>query len=249
MSLSFIGIADHQHGAAVNDLTLGVGAALPFDLLLIVLGFEGVAAGSGPWVTPNTNSSSPDMGPAHGWKQVLEQSPGATGCGLEVWAAILTSGSSTKVDFDAAYNVQGLMAIYRGEFYDSGPVYINGGAIRGAVSKQVTGDNPDCPSVYSFVDEILIAIGADTLSGGWGTPTPAGWTSRADYSRAGAGTVEITLADKPTTVEGDTGAIPFSAAASPGGAHGATATLSARPTSPPPTATSPLIAVEFAVAN
>lgn len=250
MSLSFIDIADHKNGGSATSLTFGVGVAAAFDLLLIVLGFEAVAPGSGPWVAPNSTPGHLSS-TGNGWKQLLAQDPEAAGCGLEVWAAVYGSGSVAIADFNASYAVQGLMAIYRGEYYDSsaGVAEIFTGAIRGSESAQVSGDDPAAPPVHSFVDELVIAVGADTLAGGWGTPTPTGWSSRADYARGGAGTVEITLADKPTTVEGDTGAIPWSAAASPSGARGATATLAVRPLPAAPAATSPLIAVEYAVAN
>jgi len=217
------------------------------DLLIVILGFEGVAAGSGPWVVPGDGSDTTVVGEAEGWKQVCYQAPAATGCGLEVWAAIHISGDHEKFNLVGSLSYVAETVSYTGA-YDALTGTISDGAIRGATTEQVSGDSPNSPAIHAFENELLIVVGADTLaSPGWGAPTPAGWSSRADVKRGAYGTVEVTAADKPITVEADYGPIPFSAAASPSGADGATATLAVRPN--PPAATSPLIAVEFAVAD
>lgn len=251
MGISFVGISSHPGGSGASSLSVDLSLASDFDLMILAFAFEGVAAGSGPWITPDiAPGTGAKIGPGDGWKQFVQQAPSATGVGLEVWAAILTSGSSVTAGFDASHNVQAVAAIYSGEYYGARSPYILDGAIRAAVSQPVAGDNPECPSIHAFVDEVVIAIGADTLaSPGFGTPTPPGWASRGDYNRSGYGTAEVTFAERPTTSEGDTGPIPFSASASPSGAKGATATLAIRPFAASPAATSPLIAVEFAVAT
>lgn len=249
MSITFrSALAPYSFDAANShtfSLPVGVTAG---DLLVFALAVEGQAAGSGPWI--DTSGSVPGsgiLGPGGSWKQACYQAPSASGAGLEVWVAIYGSGSIVKVNLLSSLNAVGLLAAWSGVYAPTNS--INDGSVRGAVSAQVSGDDPAAPSVYAFVDELLIAVGADTLaSPGFGTPTPAGWASRTDGARDSTyGNVEAVLADKAVTVEGDTGTIPFAATASPSGAKGATATLAVRPT--PPAATSPLIAVEFAVAS
>lgn len=216
------------------------------DLLIVILGFEGVAAGSGPWVVPGDGSDSHVAGNPTGWKQICYQAPSATGCGLEVWAAIHNSGTDAKFNLVSSLSYAACTVSYSGEYLGDGTIFA--GAIRGAATAQVVGDDPAAPSIYGFANETIVAIGADLLhTPGWGTPTPAGWQNRLDTARSGYGTVEITAADHQMTAEGDSGSIPWSALAAAPGDAGATATLSIRPT--PPTATSPLIAVEFAVSN
>lgn len=218
------------------------------DLLVLALGIEGQAPGSGPWV--DESGSGPGtgvIGSGSGWRRACYQAPDATGSGLEIWVSIWGGGSGTiTLNLLSSLNTIILLGAWSGAYAPTG--HITDGALRAAVSAQVSGDDPAAPSVYAYVDEILIAAGADKLlSPGWGTPTPSGWAQESDGARAGThGNVEAVLADKAVTVEGNSGSIPFPASES-GSAHGATATLAIRPS--PPAATSPLIAVEFAVSS
>lgn len=211
------------------------------QLLVAVFGFEGVAAGSGPWVVDSSTSG--------GWQRLFAKAPSAAGCGLEVWQTFdWSSGLSTLFDFDTARNFVARGLVYTGQ-YDTGD---GTNPIRAWTARDWTGDDPEAPSVYAFENEMLIAVAAEQMqSPGFGTPTPAGWTERIDSSRGGFGNVEITAADKPVTVEGESGVIPWSAAAATGASDGATGVFAIRPaaTVTPLGATSPLIAVEFDAAN
>jgi hypothetical protein len=211
------------------------------DLMIVVFGFDGVGAGSGPWIIPNTGSFAANyIGPSTSWKRCCYQDPSASGTGIEVWAAIsatVVGTSSAQLTGTLGWNT--ISAFYAGIYAPSNS--INDGAVRAATTAQVSGDNPAAPSVYAFVDELVVACMGEVLTG---APTaPPGYTLRTSHARIG----EIAIADKLATAEGDTGLLPFSGTASPSGAKGATATLAIRPDSP--AATSPFIAVEFAVAS
>lgn len=247
---------------AISDAAAGFSDPLVWvgspsrQLLLAVFGFEGVAAGSGPYIQYDP-SGVHGTTPTGGWARVLFEPPSATGNALEVWAAYWGAGPSTRFLFTGTYDYVARGLMYTGQ-YDTGTLYAAGnGTVRAFAKDQVSGDDPACPAIYAFVDEMLVALASDQLqSPGFGTPTPAGWSSRFDSERGGSfGNVEITAADKLTTAEGDTGPIPFDAVAAAAGTKGATATLAIRPASsshfPPPTpppATSPRIAFEYAVA-
>lgn len=215
------------------------------DLIIAVIAFEGVTAGSGPWITPNTGQFTADyIGPSEGWKRCAWQAPSATGVGMEIWAAINgTLIGTSHAQLTSSLNWVTVQAYYSGIYEPTDS--ITDGAVRAAVSAQVTGDDPAAPSVYAYVDELIVVCAGDTLSGGFSAPT--GYTQRTDHARSGAGTVEAAIADAPVTTEGDTGTIPFVGSASPSGAKGVTATLAIRPV--PPGSSSPLIAVEFSVAG
>jgi hypothetical protein len=249
MAITFLNAASPVSGSSVTSVSIPRASSTLDDFLLIVLGFEGVAAGSGPWVVDSSGSAQ--LGTTEGWARVCYQAPAATGCGLEVWAAINHGISAVTANFASAKTLIAQMFAWSGEYHGGPTDFIaDGGTFRAATTEQVSGDNPQAPSIYSFVDELVVVCAADELqSPGYGTPTPAGWTKRDDQKRSAFGNVEITLADKITTVEGDTGSIPWAATAAAAGSKGATATLAVRPPASPPTATSPLIAVEFAVAD
>jgi len=252
MSISFVGSCAPQQaapGTSVTFMTPG-GAAL-HDLAVIVLGFEGRAAGSGPWVDPTGDPFGiPSViGVSAGWKRILYQPPSATGDGLEVWAGLLDPvPQNHTVELLGSYTVNAIETLWRGVYGPSGD--INDGAVRAATSQQWTGDDPECPSVFAYADELLIAVGAHHVTTpGFGVPTPPGWNLRQDVERNGSfANVSCVIADKIVTVDGDTGAIPFNATGVSGTVKGATATLAVRPTASVPTETSPLIAVEFDVA-
>lgn len=244
--LAFQAASPAVDGASVSSLTITWPGTFTAQLLIAVLGFEGVlAAGGGGtgsfdggWV-----ASIGDGVSTHGWIRACLEPPSADGGnGLEVWYLwSWDAGPTTQFNFDAARTAVAQGAVYTGQLDSAG-------ALRAATAAQVTGDDPAAPSIYAYVDELLVACAADQLqSPGYGTPTPAGWTKRFDNARASTyGNVEITLADAPVTVEGDSGTIPWAATAAAAGTKGATATLAIRPTAAVVAATSPLIAVEFA---
>lgn len=215
---------------------------------MVALAFEGVASGSGPYVDPSRAGIDPFIvGPASGWKLAATQAPSATGAGLEVWVAITNYFGPTMHsiwNFYAAQSAVAVSAAYRNAYGAT----ITDGALRATAKDQWTGANPECPSVFAYARELVIACGAEILqSPGFGTPTPSGWTKRTEAARSSSySNVSAVIADKLVTTDGDTGAIPFSATVS-GSPKGATATLAVRPVDSVLAATSPLIHVEYAV--
>ncbi len=250
MSLAFESIGAAVSGTADHaDWTISGSAS--GELLVAVFAFENVNVGSGPWlIEGDVAHSPPEMCAANGWERVLYEEPSANGGnGLEVWVAYWRSGTGGRAVFDTTRTFVMRVGVYAGQFDPGGTLPFTQGTVRASTKQQWTGDNPECPSVYTFERERVLAVAADQLqSPGYGTPTPSGWSSRGDSARGGTfGNVEMTLADKLTTIEGATGAIPFAATASSGATKGATATLAIRPADAIPVATAPLIAVEYAV--
>lgn len=234
MSIAFQGASAAVSSSLASSSTITWPGSPSGQLLLAVFGLENVNVGSGPWV-----SGTPGFG---GHARVFYQEPSANGGnGLEVWVANgWSTGAFTTYTFTGSYAYVGQGYTYTGQKTGSG-------VVRAYASQAWTGNNPEAPAVYTFANEMLIVAAADQLqSPGYGTPTPSGWTKRDDQKRGGTyGNVEITAADKLTTVEGDTGAIPWSATASTGTTKGATATLAIRPAAALVEATSPLIAIEY----
>ncbi len=117
--------------------------------------------------------------------------------------------------------------------------------IRAHLEQAWTGNNPQAPAFYTFVNEMVVAVAAEQLAApGFGTPTPTGWTNRDDQTRAGFGSVEITLADKLTTVEGDPGVVPWAATAA--GTHeGATGVFAIRAAGVNPASTDPFVSMQY----
>lgn len=233
-------------GTSAAGMTITWPGSPAGQLLLMVLGVEGASPGDGPWIVLDDGNVFGGLSSASGWRRVLSRAPSATGSGLEVWAVIWTSGPSTVAWFGGAhltFVAQGL--VYTGEYDPGVPLTDDPSTVHSAASAAVSGDNPTAPSVYAFADELVIALAADQLQSP-GYAAPAGWTDRFDSARGATfGNVEITAADKPITVEGDTGSIPWSATASPSGAKGATATLAIRAADAIVAATSPLITIEY----
>lgn len=248
MSITYVAsfTAQSATGATSVTMTTPVGAAAG-DLAILAVGFEGRAAGSGPWIDPSTATPiNGVMGEGSGWTKLLHQAPSATGNGLEVWAALLDPVPQThQVIFTGSYNAIAVESLYRGVYAPGG--LVTEGAVRLAEKQQWTGDDPECPDVYVYTGERVVAIAAQQLlSPGFGDPTPDGWTTRTDGKRASTfGNVEVAIADMFVTEEGPTGVIPFNANSASGSNKGATATLAIRPS--PPASTSPLILVEYAV--
>ena len=227
MAFSYVGNSSGA-GTGVTSLTFnkptGVAAQ---QFIVAVFAFEGVAAGSGPWIIPNTGQLSNVMvGPAEDWLQVCWQGPSASGVGIEVWAAIQESGTQQGATFTAAQNVVGVAAAWSGEYNPTGN--ITPATVRLAPTQGVVGNAPAAPAVVANVGELIIACGGDTMSAG-GFGSPSGYTNRIDARRSGAGTVEAALADATAQFAGNTGPITFPNAASASTAYGSTATLVVRP--------------------
>lgn len=211
------------------------------QMLLAVFGFENVNHASGPWITGTPGST--------GLGRLLYKPPSADGgCGIEVWIAKRWEvGASTDFSFDTSRPYAALGAVYTGQYNDTDGSLTN--SIRAHAEQPWTGDDPETPSIYAFVDEMLIAIAAIQLDAPYGTPTPPGWTERADKARADVqGNVEVTLADLPVTVEGFSGVVAWSVASASGSDKGATAIMAVRPEPTPPAVTSPSINIEYSTA-
>lgn len=227
MAFTYRGSASAAAAAATEVDCNRAANAVAGDLLLLVVAFEGVAAGSGPWIVPNVGQlSSLYIGPGQGWEQVCWQTPGATGVGIEVWAAIFGSGAFNYAAFAAAQNAVAVTVAYGGEYNPTGT--IGGGPPRVATTAQVTGNQPAAPSVVANSGELIVAVGGDLMTGA-GFGTPSGFTNRVDVARGAAGTVEATIADRTATVAGATGPITFPNAAAASSTRGTTATLLIQP--------------------
>lgn len=228
MAFSFIA-ANNATGSNVTslDCTLPAGTAVG-DLLVAAYAFEGVAAGTGPWIIPNVGqfNGQPGIGPSLSWLQACFQAPASSGAGLEVWAAIFSAGTHIVANFAASQNVVAVICTYRGEFNPTGSIL--GAPPRLAPTQQVTGNQPPSPAVLANSGELVVAIASDTM-GGSAFGTPSAFTNRVDQTRAGAGTVEGTIADRTATLTGNTGPITFPNAASSSAARGSTATLVFQP--------------------
>src|SRR5215471_18098462 len=163
MAFSFIGTSNGT-GSGVTDLqyNVPVGTAAG-DLLVAAYAFEGVAAGSGPWIIPNTGQLQPDgIGPAGAWFQYGWQTPGASGVGIEVWCAIESTASNPKAFFTTSQNVVSAMCTYRGEYNPTGQ--ITGAPPRLFPTQQWTGHQPASPAVTPNVGELVVAVGGDTMT-------------------------------------------------------------------------------------
>lgn len=227
MSITYVG-NNSVGGAGVTELDLSNPAgAVAGELIVSCFAFEGVAANSGPWIVPNIGQLSTNyIGPFTNWEQVCWQTPGTTGVGIEVWCAILFSGTVQWAKFAASQNAVAVNVAYSGIYNAGNPV--TNGTVRLATTQQVTGNRPAAPSVTANAGEQVIAIGGDTMTAS-GFGSPSGFTSRIDVTRGGAGSVEAVIADAPITTPGATGPITFPQNASSSTAPGATATLAIRP--------------------
>lgn len=242
MAFAYVGNA-HAAGTGVTTLTCSRPAGIAVGQLVVaVYAFEGVAAGSGPWIVPNIGQLATDyIGPAEDWQQVCWQTPGAAGVGIEVWAAIHESGGNQSAQFVSAENVVTVCAAWSGEYNPNGT--IQGGAPRLASTAQVTGNKPAAPSVAANAGELIIACAGD-LMGASGFGTPSGFTNRIDSARSGAGTVEATIADATVPTAGSTGPITFPNNAAASSTPGATATLAIVP-APAGSGVGPILDVPF----
>ena len=216
--ISFVGAGTVAEGVGVTSLTVNTPAGLAFhDLLIVVLGFENVAAGSGPYVS--------DTNPAQGWFRILTQAPvGGNGTGLEVWAASWEVGASTPFNFFAAQTVVAREVAYRNTKSSVAT------AITITNNQSWAGNNPVCPSVTTTIPKSwVVPVGALALAAGT-MVYPGGYTRRFDNARAGAsGNAEIAEGDGPQAAPGASGTITLTAAAAGGTARGGTATLVLNP--------------------
>lgn len=225
MAFSYIA-SSTATGSGVTSLSCNLPAGTsPGDLLVIAYAFEGVPASSAPWIIPNTGQNNDGVGPFNSWQQYAQQAPSGTGAGIEVWAAIYSSGALIVGYFPTSRNVVAVMSTYRGEYNPTGNIL--GAPPRIATTAQTTGNQPAAPSVLANTGELVVAIAGDTMTANFGTPL--GFTNRVDQTRAGAGTVEATMADRTATLTGNTGPITFPNNASSSTALGASATLVFQP--------------------
>lgn len=233
MAFTYRGSANATATAATEiDCSRPAGVTVG-DIIVAVVAFEGVAAGSGPWIIPNNGQlSALYIGPSQGWQQACWQSPSATGVGIEVWTAIHGGGTVQNALFAASQNAVTVTVAYGGEYNPTGN--ITGGAVRLEPTAQVTGNQPPAPSVLANGGELVVAVGGDQMGGG-GFGAPSGLTNRVDVARSGAGTVEATIADYTTSTAGNTGPITFPNAAASSSTKGSTATLVIRPAPTTPT--------------
>lgn len=238
MALAFQAISAVVSGTGTTDSITWPGAP-GGQQLIAVFAFEGVAAGSGPYI-----SSAPFTGST--WFRIVSQAPSATGVGLEVWAGFpgWSSGVLTPFAFTGTYTYIGRGIVYTGQ-----NVTGVSSSIRSAVSAQVVGNNPQAPTIFAFANEMVVAIAAEQMSNpGFGTPTsPTGFTQRYDSNRAGFGTVEQTVADELAIVNANVGPIGWTANGQTGASPGASATLAIQPAGAAAGSGNPLIEVTFPV--
>ena len=228
MAFTYRGSANAVANAASEVDCNRAANAVAGDLLLLLVAFEGVAPGSGPWIVPNVGQlTSLYIGPAQGWQQVLWQAPASTGVGIEVWAAILGSGSFNYAAFAANQNAVAVTVAYGGAYNPTGS--FNGAQVRESASRQVTGHQPAAPSVQANNGDLVVACYGDLMTAA-GFGTPSGYTNRVDVARGAAGTVEAAIADRTATVAAPTGLISSPQLAASATTPGSTATLAIVPT-------------------
>ena len=238
MAIAFVTTASPTHSTGTTVSLPRAGAV--GNLIVAVLAFQGVAAGSGPWVDSNPGQYTTDyIGPSSGWARIGIQAPSATGVGIEVWAAI--SGTTIGTSHAALLTSrtwQTVQAYYSGVYAPNGN--INDGAVRASAFQQWTGNTPQAPTVNATQNDMVLPVaGMLMVSPGFGTPTGSAnegtFTTRSDAAGGGFGTVETVISDAPCLTSGATGAITWPGNAASSGTPGATATLVIRPAPPKPT--------------
>ena len=212
MSLAWFGNGAGVGFAAKTSVILSNAAGSQTgDLLLAVFGFEAVGAGSGPYISGT---------PQAGWSQLLVQDPSASGSGLEVWQADLDFGPATTFNFTGTYTGIARMATYRCANGITAVAYA-------PATQQWTGNNTGIPSTTTLQDgDEVFAVAAQTLAApGYGAIV--GYFQAFDNTRAGFGTVEITLHDTTQAIAGASGGTAFADTASPAGSKGSTGAFAA----------------------
>lgn len=233
MSIAFRAAGAAATYSAVTTVSVARPAGTAaLDFLCITFAFESVAAGSGPYIVPNTGQFAANViGPATGWLRAGWQAPAATGAALETWVAINGGAGSVVANFVASSTGVAVMCGWTGAYYTTGT--ISDGALRVAAFQPWTGNQPQSPAVSAFIGELVLAVGSSLMqTPGFGTPTGNGnegsYTSRADVKRGAFGTGETTQADALAILDGTTGAITFPGNASASNTPGAMGTLVVR---------------------
>lgn len=211
MALTYVGHGAAAAFSAVSSIIVLTPAGLATDdLLVVVVGFEQVAAGSGPWI-----SGTPQLG----WSRACYQSPAGTGSGIEIWTANWKFGGQTTFNFFVARTGIARESAYRCPA-------IGGPALDKATTAQHTGDNPVCPSIDTNRDNTTVVHCAAMKLKSPGYVYPAPDTKRWDNARAGVfGNVEAALGDRNQAAAGTSGTYTITAATPTGSNEGATATL------------------------
>ena len=226
MAFAYVGNASGTAASATQLLCNRPAGVAVGNLILAVYSFENVAAGSGPWITPNTGAfDNTYIGPAEGWLQICQLDPIGTGMGLEVWAAVHGSGTVQNAKFNGTYSAVAVTAAWSGEYQPTGSIF--DGAVRVSTTQNWTGNAPASPSVFAVAGEMVVAVGADAMTATFGNPS--GFTDRIDVARAGAGTAQATIADAVQGSTGNTGQITFPNSAFTTTTQGSMATLAIRP--------------------
>lgn len=212
MAIALQSVSSLTFSAAATTTTLDwtAGGSTPSNQLLVAqFAFEGVAAGSGPYITSVVQS---------GWSYLCTQAPSGTGNGSEVWFANnWTSGPTTQFNFGSTYAF-----VARGSIW-TGQLVLLGTAIRAFTSGQYTGNAIQSPSIFAYANECVVSDVASQLTApGFGAPTsPAGFTLAIDNARGGAfGNVELGSAYRLQAADGNTGAIGYTATAAGAGTLG-----------------------------
>lgn len=212
--IAFVAVGAVAEGAGITTLNVDVPAGIAFhDAILVVFAFEGVAAGSGPWIS--------DSSPHFGWYRVGYQAPvGGAGTGLELWGAIWEVGTTTPWNFSAASTVVAREVAYRNASDTIAPSsWIS-------AFTNWTGNNPVCPTVTTVTPKswVLPVAGQALAAGGFTYPAP--YTRRFDSARGGVvGNAEIAEGDAAQAAPGASGTITLTAAAAGGTSRGAVATV------------------------
>lgn len=203
MAFTFVGNSGFQSGTAGSTSMSAHPSSEAGDYLIAVFAFEGVAAGSGPWVAS-----------ADGWTRLLYQAPAGTGNGLEVWGAHVPTQNGTFT-FDTTRTYAARMATFRGFL---------GYEVHDAATSQITGDNPSAPSITASTGDGILVVGAhEVQSPGWGAPT-GGFTTRFDNARGGTfGNTEVYLGSRVASSDGATGTADWTLTAEAPTTEGATA--------------------------
>lgn len=233
MAFTYIG-NNSGTATAATEIDIGTPAGVVNrDIIISVFAFEGVAAGSGPWIVPNQGQLvGTFIGPSTGWQQVCWQTPSATGVGIEVWCAIFSVGSAQNAKFATSMNAVAVTAAWSGN-YNTPSGNITTTPPRLATTAQVVGNQPAAPSVVTNVGELVVACGGDLMQAG-GFGAPSGFTNRVDVFRSNVGTVEATMADMTAANAAATGPITFPNPTASSVTAGSTATIVV---SPQPTTT------------
>jgi hypothetical protein len=199
------------------------------DLVVFVLGFQGVGAGSAPYCTSSDHQ---------GWSRLAAQDPSASGCGIEVIAAYWSGGATVSFNFNAAYTwVSRGVVFTNARRTNDYPTHTGTDLVTptdfiayssGAIGNQTTGNNPATATRYSYVDELVFVASAVQLAApGYGA-TAGGFSTDFDNTEGGFGTVEIVVAYNSITSEGNKQGS-WTATTSPAGAKGSNLIFGVRP--------------------